>query len=181
MYLYKGESMRKLILGASLIVVVAVSRFLPHPPNVVPLTAMALAGGVYLEKRFALLIPLLALFLSDVFLGFHATMPFVYGCFIATGLIGLWLQAHKKPFIILGGAIVSSVLFFAVTNFGVWLTGGGWNYPRTMNGLFECYVLAIPFFRNSLIGDIMYTAVLFGLFEIIEYTVRSTSKPQPMQ
>jgi hypothetical protein len=69
--------MRKLILGASLIFIAALSRLLPHPPNVAPIAAMALAGGVYFERRFALLIPLIALFVSDCIIGFHATMPYV--------------------------------------------------------------------------------------------------------
>ena len=170
--------MRKLILGASLIFIAALSRLLPHPPNVAPIAAMALAGGVYFERRFALLIPLIALFVSDCIIGFHATIPYVYGCFIATGLIGMWLQSHKKAVFIAGGTLISSIIFFIVTNFGVWLTGGGWFYPKTPGGLLECYTLAIPFFRNSLIGDIGYTAVLFGFFELTEYAVRYFEKPQ---
>lgn len=173
-----GGYMRKLILGASLIFIAALSRLLPHPPNVAPIAAMALAGGVYFERRFALLIPLAALFFSDCIIGFHATIPYVYGCFIATGLIGMWLQSHKKAVFIAGGTLISSIIFFIVTNFGVWLTGGGWYYPKTLGGLAECYMLAIPFFRNSLLGDIGYTAVLFGLFELMEYAVRSFEKPQ---
>ncbi|MFZ1976711.1 MAG: DUF6580 family putative transport protein, partial [Bacteroidota bacterium] len=112
--------MRKLILGASLIFIAALSRLLPHPPNVAPIAAMALAGGVYFERRFALLIPLAALFFSDCIIGFHATIPYVYGCFIATGLIGMWLQSHKKAVFIAGGTLISSIIFFIVTNFGVW-------------------------------------------------------------
>ena len=121
-----GGFMRKLILGASLIFIAALSRLLPHPPNVAPIAAMALAGGVYFERRFALLIPLAALFVSDCIIGFHATIPFVYGSFLATGLIGIWLHSHKKPALIAGGTLLSSIIFFIVTNFGVWLTGGGW-------------------------------------------------------
>jgi hypothetical protein len=170
--------MRKLILGTSIILIAALSRLLPHPPNVVPIAAMALAGGLYFERKFALLIPMLALFLSDCLIGFHATVPFVYGGFLVTGLIGMWLQSHKKIGFIAGGTLLSSVLFFIVTNFGVWLTGGGWYYPRTLGGLAECYTLAIPFFRNSLIGDIGYTAVLLGVFELMEYVLRSSEKPQ---
>ena len=72
--------------------------------------------------------------------------------------------------------MLSSILFFIVTNFGVWLTGGGWFYPKTWQGLIECYTLAIPFFRNTVAGDLVYTAVLFGLFEFAEYTLRSVEK-----
>ena len=77
---------------------------------------------------------------------------------------------------IFGAAILSSVLFFIVTNFGVWLTGGGWFYPKTLQGLIECYTLAIPFFRNSLAGDLVYTGVLFSLFELSVYSLRLLEK-----
>jgi hypothetical protein len=131
---------------------------------------------VYFNKRIALIVPLAALALSDLFLGFHATILFVYGSFILTGLIGFWLSSHKKPLPIFGAALFSSVLFFVITNFGVWMTGGGWFYPRTWQGLAECYTLALPFFRNSLIGDLVYTGVLFGLFELSRYAVQLFEK-----
>ncbi len=168
--------MRKLILGASLIFIAALSRLLPHPPNVVPITAMALAGGVYFERRYALIIPMIALFVSDCIIGFHATVPFVYGCFLITGLIGMWLSNHKRIGYIAGGTILSSIIFFVITNFGVWRTGGGWFYPKTWQGLIECYTLAIPFFRNSIAGDLVYTGILFGLFEFSLYASRLIEK-----
>jgi hypothetical protein len=164
--------MRNILIGSTIIVAAAMSRLLPHPYNFTPIAAMALTGGVYFNKRLAFIIPLGALFLSDLFIGFHNTILFVYGSFIITGFIGLWLKSHKKVLPIFGATLFSSILFFIITNFGVWITGGGWFYPRTWQGFIECYTLAVPFFRNTVAGDLVYTGVLFGLFEFSAYASR---------
>lgn len=154
------------ILAAILILLAVLSRLLPHPPNFTPIAALALFGGVYLEKRLALLLPLLVMVVSDSLIGFHATIPWVYGSFIVTALIGLWLKKHKQPQYILGAAVASSLVFFLVTNFGVWtLPMSG--YPPTLSGLAQCYVAAIPFFKNELLGSLAYTSILFGLYEVL--------------
>jgi len=168
--------MRNVLIGSVLVLAAALSRLIPHPANFTPIAAMALAGGVYFEKRYSFIIPLAALLISDIFIGFHNTMIFVYGSFILIGFLGLWLKSHKQIMPIFGVTLLSSILFFIITNFGVWITGGGWFYPKTWQGLIECYTLAIPFFKNSLIGDMVYTVVLFGLFEIYEYILRSLEK-----
>jgi hypothetical protein len=164
--------MYRLMLGFGLIFVAALSRLLPHPDNFTPIAAMALAGGVYLDKRFSIFVPMAALFISDIFVGFHNTMPFVYGSFVLIGLLGMWLKSHKTLVLIIGTTLLGSLLFFVITNFGVWLTGGGWFYPKTWQGLIDCYVMAIPFFRNTLTGDLLYTGVLFGLFELSAFAFR---------
>lgn len=164
--------LEKLPSPVAIIVFAVGARLLPHPPNMVPITALALFGGVYLGKKYALLVPLIALFVSDVFLGFHNLMLFVYGSFLLTGIIGLWLRKHKKLGFIVAGALVSSILFFAITNFGVWVAGN--MYPHTLTGLVESYTLAIPFFRNSLIGDLGYTGLFFGGYELVSWLI---SKP----
>ncbi|MDE2026737.1 MAG: hypothetical protein KGJ07_09700, partial [Patescibacteria group bacterium] len=84
--------MKKLINPIVFILIDAVFRLIPHVPNFAPITAMALFGGVYLNKKYALMVPLIAMLISDIFLGFHATMPFVYASFLIIGLIGLWLK-----------------------------------------------------------------------------------------
>lgn len=162
------------VLSVLLIAAAAFSRLLPHPENFTPLAAIALSGGVYLEKRYSLLIPLAALFLSDIFLGFHATMPYVYGSFLLIGLLGIWLKSHKNLTAITASAIAGSALFFIVTNFAVWFHGT--MYPHTVEGLAACYVAAIPFFRNTFAGDLLYTAVMFGVFELL---VARFGKPAP--
>ena len=148
----------------TVIILAVILRLLPHPPNFAPISAMALFGGVYLSKRYALIVPFIALFVSDIFLGFHSTMVFVYGSFILTGLIGVSLKNHKKPGYILGASLLSSILFFLITNFGVWLVTDF--YPHNFAGLIQSYTEAIPFFRNTVLGDLFYTAVFFGGFEL---------------
>ncbi len=162
--------MKHLIFGFGLVLAAALSRLLPHPPNFTPIAAIALSSAVYLDKRYAFIIPLTAMLISDAIIGFHDGMVWVYGSFVLIGLIGLWLRSHKSPLPILGAALVSSVLFFIITNFGVWLMGT--MYPKTAEGLLACYIAAIPFFQNTLVGDVAYTAALFGLFELGAYWLR---------
>ncbi|MBI2018635.1 hypothetical protein HYS96_02905 [Candidatus Daviesbacteria bacterium] len=157
----------------SMIIVVfgVLSRLIPHAPNFVPIGALMLFGGAYLPKKL-LWLPLLALFISDYFIGFYGTdMVYVYGSFALVGLIGLWLRTHKTPHFVLGGAFFSSVLFFIITNFGVWAPPNNW-YPHNLSGLLQSYIMAIPFFRNSLIGDLGYTILLFGGYELTQRLAR---------
>jgi len=146
----------------------AAMRLLPHPPNFSPIGAMALFGGAYLPKRaLAFLAPFAALLISDALLGgFYPGMNFVYLSFGLTVLIGWVISRRKTPIRIGAAAIASSLLFFLLTNFGMWLFSGF--YPRTADGLVACYVAAIPFFQNTLAGDLFFTAVLFGGFAIAE-------------
>ena len=150
-----------------MVLAAAASRLLPHPPNLTPIAAIALFGGAYFaDKRAAFLVPLAAMFLSDLVIGLHRQLPVVYACFAMTVCIGLWLRTRRRLRPIAGGALASSLLFFIVTNFGVWALGS--LYPKTMEGLITCYLAAVPFFRNTLIGDAFYTAVLFGGFALAE-------------
>ncbi len=154
------------LLSVIIVAFVVLSRLIPHAPNIVPIGALMLFGGVYLPKKL-LWLPLLALFISDYFIGFYGTdMFYVYGSFVLVGLIGLWLRSHKKPIMVIGSTLTSSILFFLITNFGVWAPPNNW-YPHTLDGLIQSYTLALPFFRNSLIGDLGYTILLFGGYEIV--------------
>jgi hypothetical protein len=149
-----------------LVVLVAVMmRFLPHPANIAPIAAMALFGGAYLNKKYATVLPLVAMLISDLFLGFHKTMPFVYGSFLIASVIGMALKDKIKVKTVIGASLLSSIIFYVVTNFGVWLTSG--MYEMTFLGLVKCYVLAIPFFRNTLAGDLFYTVMMFGGYEVM--------------
>jgi len=150
---------KKQIVIISFILVAAILRVLPHFPNVTPITAMALFSGVYFtQKKYAFIIPLLAMFLSDLFLGFSTISIFVYAAFILVGYIGVSSKKMNIKTILL-----SSVSFFVITNFGVWLIG----YPNTLNGFIECYTLALPFFRNSLIGDFVFSGIMYYGFEFV--------------
>ena len=150
--------------AAVLIVIAAFSRLLPHPANFTAIAGIALFGGVYLDRRFAFIVPIAAMLISDYFIGFYSGMYWVYGSFVLIVLLGLWLKDHKRPLYIAGGTIAGSILFFVVTNFGVWMTSGSM-YAPTWSGLVECYVAAIPFFRNTLSGDVFFVAVMFGAYE----------------
>lgn len=154
-----------LFFSTGLIFLAIASRFLPHPPNFAPITAVALFGGVYLQdKRLAMFIPFAIMLLSDLVLGFHNTLLFVYASFALMVGAGFWLKNHFSAKNVLFTSIGGSILFFVISNFGVWLTSGGF-YPMTLTGLTECYIAAIPFFHNTLMGDLVYTTVLFGGFE----------------
>ena len=144
----------------------AVMRFLPHAANVAPIGAMALIGGAKLNKKFALIIPLAAMLISDYFIGFYSwqIMASVYGSFLIYGLLGLWVRKNESWLKIGGAALAGSVLFFLITNGAVWAFGS--MYPHTLAGLFACYAAGLPFFRGTLLGDIFFTAVFFGLYEL---------------
>tara|TARA_R100000027_G_C2223430_1_gene86808 strand:+ start:31 stop:513 length:483 start_codon:yes stop_codon:yes gene_type:complete len=144
----------------SLIVLAVLTRLIPHPPNVAPITAIALFGGSrFDDKKMAFLLPLLCMFISDIFLGFSVITPFVYLSFMMISYIGI---NSKK---ISNGTILgSSTLFFLLTNFGVWMLG----YPFTLAGLVSCYTMALPFFVNTIIGDLFFTHALSYSFSTIK-------------
>ncbi len=152
---------------AAMIFAAAASRLIPHPPNLTAVTAMALFAGATLAcRRYAFLVPVLALLLSDLLIGFYSAMPFVYGAFMVTVGIGLLLRTRRGPLTIGAASLASSVMFYLVTNFGVWVGSG--LYPRTLTGLIACYTAAIPFFRNMVVGDLFYATLLFGSFALLE-------------
>ena len=163
----------------ALIVAAGLIRILPHPPNFAPIAAMALFAGAYVaDTRLALLIPLAAMVLSDLFIGLHAAMVLVYVCMAITVCIGMQLRKRLHALPIGIAALASSVLFFAITNFGVWATQG--MYPISLQGLIACYVAAIPFFHNTLLGNAFYTVVLFGGFALISHVaprLRTATRP----
>src|SRR5437870_5337250 len=145
----------------TLILAAAASRLIPHPPNFTPIAAIALFGGAqFSSKRAAFLVPLAGLFFSDLMFGFYAITPVVYGSFALTVCLGFWVRRRYSVRRIAFAAVASAVLFFALTNFGVWAIDN--LYPKTTAGLVDCYVAAIPFFRNMLLGDLLYSALLFG-------------------
>ena len=154
----------------SAILVAAALRLVPHPPNFTPIGAIALFGGAYLGRQaLGFAVPLGALLLSDAVIGFHSGMPFVYASVALIVVIGWAIRTRRTVVGIAAAALASSVLFFAVTNFGVWLTSG--MYPPTLAGLAACYVAAIPFFQNTLAGDLFFSAFLFGGFAVLERQV----------
>jgi len=150
-------------------------RFMPHPENVAPIGAFALLGGLYLNRRLALAVPVLALVLSDVLLNthmgyaaFHAPRLLDYAVFIAIGMAALAIR-HRGWKVQLGGAAAVPFFFYAVSNFGVWLTGlglSGQPYAKSIAGLGECYVAGLPFLRGSLLGDWGFMALFAGVMAL---------------
>lgn len=158
----------------------AILRVIPHPANFVPIAAIALFGGAYLNKKLALVLPLAAMVVSDVFIGFDSmeSRIVVYGTFILTGLIGLWIRSRKNIWSILGGSLLGSVLFYLVTNL-VYLYEPTM-YPHSLAGQITSYVNALPFFRNTLLGDLFYVSILFGAYELCLELSKSKSLPERM-
>src|SRR5947208_6148488 len=122
-----------MIFAITMILAAAAYRVMPHPWNVAPVAAMALCGGMYLGKRYALVVPLAAMIVSDALIGFTVVTPFVYACLIASGLTGLWLRNHKSFGSVAAGTLAGSLLFFIVTNFAHWALTD--MYPKTGSGL----------------------------------------------
>lgn len=142
----------------------AILRLIPHEPNFAPIGAMALFSGVYLKGKTAFFVPLLAMVLSDFFLGFHGTMIWVYGSFLLIVFLGRRFRDKANLKNVLVMSVLASVLFYLITNFGVWVSGT--MYPKTLAGLVECYAMALPFFRNTLTSDLVYSGVFFGAYYI---------------
>lgn len=159
-----------------LILIGAVTRFFPHAPNFTAIGAMALFGGTYLSKKTALILPILAMAISDAFLGFYdlRIMAFVYGSFLICVFMGFFLKKNKKFYSILTASFLSAFIFFILTNFAVFIFTP-W-YEKTLSGLIQCYIMALPFLKNNLLGDIFYTGVFFGSFEIASFFVTKRIK-----
>ena len=152
-------------------------RLIPHPPNFAPIAAMALFGGAYFTKKWAaFIVPIAAMFVTDLILGFHSTMWAVYLSFATIVVIGMLMIKQKKVTNILLASVTSSVVFFIVTNFGVWLSSPF--YAKTGVGLTACYIAAIPFFHQTLLSDLFFVGILFGAYHIIKlkYPVLAESK-----
>ena len=165
---------KRLFTLIGIIVAAAVMRLLPHPPNFTPIAALALFGGATLrDRRVTFAVPLGAMLLSDGVLaltryGWEAFQlaPFVYSAFLLMVVLGHLIRNRRSMLTVGSAAIAGSVLFFIVTNFGVWLRGN--LYPLTATGLLTCYASALPYFRNTLAGDAAYIVLLFGGLTLAE-------------
>lgn len=142
--------------------ILAIGRLIPHPPNFTPILAAAIFAPYIVNDRWiAIAVPLMAMFIGDVFIGFHPYMLWVYGSIAMSTVISRWAMQFGKYIPLAIMTIGSSVLFFVVTNFAVWIM---WDYyPNTLEGLIMCYTMAIPFFQNTLLGTVVYTALMVSL------------------
>ncbi len=155
-----------LIFALSFLLISIITRLLPHAPNVAPIAALALWAGVYLPKKWGWTLPIAAMLASDIFVGFYDArlMAVVYASFIATTLIGRLLRRASNPITLLLGSLGASTLFFLTTNFSVWALSS-W-YAHTPAGLLFAYTLGLPFFRNTLLGDLLYTGMFFAVYSL---------------
>jgi hypothetical protein len=158
------------MLAVIILAVAVLSRFIDHAPNFTPTIALALFGGVYLPRKYTIIVPLLFMLLSDLVLGFHHTMFFTWGSVVLISVFGVWMRQYNKFSNFLMAGTGSAVLFFIVTNLGAWPS----LYAVTWQGLTECFIAAIPFFRNTFVSTIIYSTVLYATYELIASRLKST-------
>lgn len=137
------------------------SRIVVHTPNFSPVLSLTLLGGVYLKGRQAIWVPLVLMALSDAVIGFHDTMFYVWGSILLISLVGLYLRDHKNWVNVISTSLLSSGLFFIVTNFGAFLS----LYPHTWAGFQQCYILAIPFYRSTIVSTLAFSLVFYAGYE----------------
>lgn len=166
-----SENRRDEVLGILLVLLGITLRLLPHPANFTPVTAVALFSGVVLAPGVALLVPLLVMIASDLVIGPHALYPLTWGCFFLVSLIGYLIRKNPGIGKIFFGTLSGSLLFFVVTNLGVFIFQN--MYAKNFSGLVECFALALPFFRNSLAGDLFYTTVFFTVFALLKGSLKA--------
>lgn len=168
------------LIASSIIILIALSRLLPHPFNFTPVGAMALFGGKFLVSRYAkFLVPLIGLYLSDFIINnfvFRSFFPnheglvffsdFMLWTYSGVAIIVLMGYLFLKKFNIKNLLLVTlsfSIVFFLITNFGTWVSGT--MYPKTASGLVTCMMAGIPYFKWTLLGNLVYTPILFFSFE----------------
>ena len=156
----------KWLVLTGIIIITALTRILPHPPNFTPIAAIGLFGAAHFTKKYwAVIIPASALLLSDYVMGYTPSLS-VYASFAAISLLGLLALRKVNTGRVLGASLLSSILFFVITNFFVWY--GGRMYPLTTSGLSACYTAAIPFFGNTIAGDLFYSFFLFVGYNFLQ-------------
>ena len=157
----------------AIIILAVVTRFIPHMANIGVITALAIFGGAYLPKKQAVVLPLVARFVSDAFLGFFSwkLMLAVYASHLVGTLFGMWIKTSTKAKVrwlkIVTSGFGTAVLFFLITNFAFLYSPA--EYPHTIAGILLSYTNGLPFFRGTLIGDIGYTVALFGAYEFVRH------------
>ena len=163
-----NTSKNEIITVSIMVAIAAATRFLPHPPNFTAIGGMALFGAATLtNKKLAFIVPIMAMLISDFFIpnGFDLS---VYTAFIAIAAMGLLISNKKGPMPVIVGSISASVIFFAISNFGVWASQA--MYTKNAIGLISCFEAAIPFFPNTLAADLFFSSLLFSSYAIIKKT-----------
>jgi len=192
-----SKSQTVLMIGVLVTVAVA-GRLVPHMPNFAPVTATALFCGAYMTRRQSFLALGLVLLLSDYLLLYinpygrtsfdnlyapwqlwHSALPYIYASFAISAAVGWWVKSRRSSGLVVAAALFCSVQFFLITNAGVWVGG---MYERGLDGLLQSYTMALPFFRGTVLGDLFYTSVFFGGFELVSgfaHSFRRDREPVP--
>lgn len=169
----KPESNKLALVALALIVFGVALRLIPHVANFAPIGAIAIFSGAVLSARYSLWLPLIIMIASDLALGMHDTVLFTWGGFVLVALFGMTLKNRSNAERVPLGALASALIFYAVSNFGVWVEGR--LYAHTIQGLIDCYIAGLPFLRTSLIADLLFSAALFGAYA---YATRNTKQHQ---
>jgi len=153
-------------LAVALTVLSAFGRLLPHPPNVTPLGASSLFAGARVNSWMAYLLPILVMAVTDPLVGgYSRATPVIYLCFLISVWIGRQVRSTDSPLRIGSACLLCSVQFFVLTNLATWMLGG--YYAKSFAGLTTCYVAALPFFGATLLGDLLFTAAIFGAYALL--------------
>ncbi|MBL7662893.1 hypothetical protein JNK13_09105 [bacterium] len=161
----KQKSKQELKYFLLVVATIFVWRVIPHPPNLTPVLALALWGSVLIKSPSRLIAALVAgMFLSDLIVGAHELMPFIYGCYALIAILGLKYLKHESIQSVGIYTFTASTLFFALSNFAVFLTSG--IYPRTLTGLVSCYTMALPFYGVALLGDLLFSAAIYLVYNL---------------
>jgi hypothetical protein len=161
------------LLAIILIVFAATSRLLPHPANFAPIAAVGIFSAFVFKNKFLRFgVPIIAMLVSDAFIGFYTPliMVSVYLSFLISTFLGRYLKIHKSLANGVGVSLLASLQFYLITNLAVFLLTP--QYAKTFEGLISCYYLALPFFRNTILGDLFYTGAIFGLYFGIKYVLK---------
>jgi len=156
--------LKKEIFPIGLILILALSRLIPHPDNFTPIIALAIMGSHFFKSiNFSYLVVLFSMLIADFFIGFYSHMLFVYLSLFLIILIFFKIskKMNYKNLFIFG--FFGSVIFFLISNFGVWVAGN--LYEKNMNGLLECYFMAIPFFKNTLISTLIFSYLALIIYK----------------
>jgi len=162
-------------IAVALTILSALGRLLPHPPNVTPLGSSSLFAGARLNGWMAYLLPILVMVATDPLVGgYTRATPVIYLSFLISVWIGRRLRNTDSPLRIGGACLLSSLQFFLLTNLATWMFGAF--YAKSLAGLATCYVAALPFFGYTLLGDLFFTAAIFGLYALLTRTVAQSER-----
>jgi hypothetical protein len=167
-----NQNIIRIAVIGGMMLLAGLSRLIPHPANFTAIMAVALFGGAkFKSKPIAVVGPLIVMLITDTIIGYYSLMPFVYGCIVVTAVIGTTIGRKSNPLFVIGGSLVSSVLFFLVTNATVWYHNP--QFSQDSSGLIACYIYAVPFFKNQLIGDLFFNFILFGSYRLVKARIPS--------